>query len=395
MATEKQPCHSMTIYEALQATGDAAFVNEVKTEHEHMVENTFPRPLLSDHGSISSDEQLHTTLSGSSNTTVEFVPQHCFSAIMNPECQYAWASQRLKIADSPYEYVLTLPSKGIREKFIDALNVWFQAPEEKTNAIKEVIAMLHDSSLIIDDFQDNSPLRRGKPSTHTVFGPAQAINSATYIIIKAISKIQAFTDPTSLAELTDMILAIFEGQAMDLSWTFNNTAPSVEEYLLMVNDKTGALFRLAGRLLRIYSKKDLGENAAGSINKIVSLLGQYFQIRDDYMNLVDTKYTDQKGFCEDLDEGKYSLPLLHALQHDSTGILTSMLSMRRTQGRLTVQQKVLMLERMEACGSLGWTKSLLGDLDGQILAEIGNLEGETGTGKTTLRRLVELLKLDS
>ncbi|KAK7418726.1 geranylgeranyl pyrophosphate synthetase [Neonectria punicea] len=392
MATEKGSSDNMAICEAIQAAGDAAFENEVKTEH--IVENTPPQPSLSDHGSMSSDEQLHTTLSGSSSTTVEFVPQHCFSAIMNPECQHAWAAQRLKIADSPYEYVLTLPSKGIREKFIDALNVWFRAPVDKTNAIKEVIAMLHDSSLIIDDFQDNSPLRRGKPSTHTVFGPAQAINSATYVIVKAISKIQAFTDPASLAELTDMILAIFEGQAMDLSWTFNNTAPSVEEYLLMVNDKTGALFRLAGRLLRIYSKEDLGENAAESINKIVSLLGQYFQIRDDYMNLVDTKYTDQKGFCEDLDEGKYSLPLLHALQHDSTGILTSMLSMRRTQGRLSVQQKVLMLERMEACDSLEWTKSLLGDLDGQILAEIGNLEGETGMGKTTLRRLVELLKLD-
>jgi hypothetical protein len=48
---------------------------------------------------------------------------------------------------------------------------------------------------------------------------------------------------------------------------------------------------------------------------LILLLGQFFQIRDDYMNLQSTEYGNQKGLCEDLDEGKYSYPIVHLLAH--------------------------------------------------------------------------------
>ncbi|KAJ3544466.1 hypothetical protein NM208_g878 [Fusarium decemcellulare] len=366
----------------------------IHESNDSLTTNTPTEGSLSDQISTSSGEQLHTTLSGSSRTTApEFASHLFFSTIMDSELQHKWTAKRLKVAESPHDYMLTLPSKGIRGAFIDALNVWFEVSEENTTTIKDVISMLHDSSLILDDFQDDSPLRRGKPSTHTIFGPSQAINSATYVIVKAIARLQPITNSASLKEVIGMILTIFEGQAMDLSWTFNNAPPSIQEYLLMINDKTGALFRLACHLLTLNSNASLGGNYPESISKMVSLLGQYFQIRDDYMNLIDQNYADQKGFCEDLDEGKYSLPLLHALQSDRGGLLTNMLSARRTQGRLTVQQKVLILDQMKAGGSLSWTRSLIDDLHEQMMTEIERLERELNKDNPALRKLVKLLKL--
>ncbi|KAF5006548.1 hypothetical protein FDECE_7074 [Fusarium decemcellulare] len=383
----------MSIYQTFRAANKPVLTSNAKRDS---FTTTIPTEgSLSDQGSMSSGEQLHTTLSGSSRTTApEFASQLCFLTIMDSEIQHNWRAKRLKVAESPHDYMLTLPSKGIRGAFIDALNVWFEASEENTATIKDVISMLHDSSLIIDDFQDDSPLRRGKPSTHTVFGPAQAINSATYVIVKAMARLQPITNPTSLDEVTGMILTIFEGQAMDLSWTFNNACPSIQEYLLMVNDKTGALFRLACHLLMLNSNAGLAENSPESISSMISLLGQYFQIRDDYMNLIDQNYADQKGFCEDLDEGKYSLPLLHALQNDNSGLLMNILSTRRTQGRLTVQQKALILDQMEASGSLSWTRSLIDDLHEQLITGIERLEKELNRNNPALRKLVKLLKLD-
>lgn len=69
---------------------------------------------------------------------------------------------------------------------IDALNEWFRVPEHEITLIKRVINLLHGASLILDDIQDGSLLRRGKPATHVVFGLAQAINSGGFRYLEAL-----------------------------------------------------------------------------------------------------------------------------------------------------------------------------------------------------------------
>ncbi|PQE20308.1 fusicoccadiene synthase protein [Rutstroemia sp. NJR-2017a BBW] len=100
---------------------------------------------------------------------------------------------------APYDYLCSLPSKGIREQFIDALNEWVGVPAHLTEKIKKVSHLLHNASLLLDDFQDSSPLRRGKPATHTIFGPAQAINSSSYCIVKALDLVRTFPESPALA----------------------------------------------------------------------------------------------------------------------------------------------------------------------------------------------------
>lgn len=81
----------------------------------------------------------------------------------------------------------------------------------------------------------------------------------------------------------------------------------------MVDGKTGGLFRLLVRLMAIESPHS--EWIDTDVGRLCRLLGRYYQIREDYQNLVSEEYTAQKGFCEDLDEGKFSFPLMHALTH--------------------------------------------------------------------------------
>ena len=47
--------------------------------------------------------------------------------------------------------------------------------------------------------------------------------------------------------------------------------------------------------------------------ELTSLLGLYFQIRDDYANLCLDEYAVNKSFAEDLTEGKFSFPIVHAI----------------------------------------------------------------------------------
>lgn len=82
-----------------------------------------------------------------------------------------------------------MPGKKIREKAANALNIWLQVNEGDLIQIKRVINLLHNSSLILDDVEDGSISRRGRPATHMVFGAPQAINSAGYQINKAMMEV--------------------------------------------------------------------------------------------------------------------------------------------------------------------------------------------------------------
>ena len=49
--------------------------------------------------------------------------------------------------------------------------------------------MLHNASLLLDDIEDGSELRRGAPTAHKVFGEALTINSANYLYFVALEKV--------------------------------------------------------------------------------------------------------------------------------------------------------------------------------------------------------------
>ena len=52
---------------------------------------------------------------------------------------------------------------------------------------------------------------------------------------------------------------------------------------------------------------------SSNFTPLSDLLGLYFQIRDDLANLQSKEYTENKSYCEDLTEGKFSFPIIHAV----------------------------------------------------------------------------------
>jgi hypothetical protein len=89
------------------------------------------------------------------------------------------------------KYIRSMPSKKLRTQLVDCFNTWLDVPASAASVIKEVIDCLHHSSLILDDIEDGSHLRRGFPATHFVYGECQAINSATFLYVQAVETVHA------------------------------------------------------------------------------------------------------------------------------------------------------------------------------------------------------------
>lgn len=159
--------------------------------------------------------------------------------------------------------------------------------------------MLHQSSLMLDDIEDDSTLRRGKPTAHTLFGTAQTINSANWVFVCAFEELRQLRGVDAATVFVEELKNLHCGQALDLHWKHHTYIPSVDEYLNMVDHKTGGLFRLCVRLMQGESSTSCHHIDA---ERFITLLGRYFQIRDDYQNLVsdEVRLHTNLGYHEDM-----------------------------------------------------------------------------------------------
>lgn len=227
----------------------------------------------------------------------------------------------------PYLYISSIPGKDIRTTLIDCFNTqWLHVPSSKSNdsssddnniisKIKLIVSQLHDASLLIDDIEDGSTLRRGVPVSHAIFGIAPTINAANYIYFMALERCLSLKNDIAMRVFVTEMLNLHRGQGRDIHWRDRAICPTEEQYTDMVIDKTGGLFRLAVGLLQAFATM----NGTIDYTYLVNNLGLYFQIRDDLLNLVDEDYMKGKSFCEDLTEGKFSYPIIHCIRSGGGG----------------------------------------------------------------------------
>ena len=167
-----------------------------------------------------------------------------------------WSEDKEKILMGPYDYMIDHPGKDIRKRLIAAFNAWLKVPEGSLAIITKVVGMLHTASLLVDDVEDFSQLRRGVPVAHNIFGTAQTINSANYVYFAALQELLKLGNDKVIRIYTDELCNLHRGQGMDLFWRDTLTCPTEQDYLEMVGNKTGGLFRLAVQLMQAESKNE-------------------------------------------------------------------------------------------------------------------------------------------
>lgn len=275
----------------------------------------------------------------------------------------------VEVVLEPYNYLLQIPGKEIRTKLILAFNHWLGVAPNVVTEISGIVQMLHTASLLIDDIEDNSKLRRGIPTAHLVYGVPWAINCGNYVYFKAMERCTQLGSANATHHFLQEMIRLHHGQGFEIYWRDSNICPTEEEYIRMVKDKTGGLFRLAILLMETFST-----NPHVSTEKLLNLasnLALYFQIRDDYINLSSAEYAAKKGFCEDLTEGKFSFPIIHCITVNSTDRrLLSILKQRTEDPDI----KKYAVELMRISGSFDYTKSRLDEIMIEIRAQLAEFE---------------------
>ena len=246
------------------------------------------------------------------------------------------------------------------------------------------VELLHNFSLIHDDIEDNSPLRRGRLTVWKKWGIPQAINAGDAMLTLAhlaLHRLQETTSQNIAYEASKILqhtcLELTKGQYLDISYESRQEL-DLEDYWPMVSGKTAAL---------VSACTELGALTAGCTPVIQDAyrefgfsLGLAFQALDDLLGIWGDSAQTGKPADSDLVSGKKSLPVLYGLMSD--GAFAS----RWRQGPIGVDETDTIARELEIEGARDYTQETAACLTDTALRALGraNPSGEAGRELTEL-----------
>ena len=175
------------------------------------------------------------------------------------------------------------------------------------------VELLHNATLIHDDYVDESTHRRGRPTVAAAEGPERAIAVGDYYFAKATRLIAEIGNPGVTSALAEALEAICASQMDDVA--LRGAYPGDREsYLRVIRGKTASLFAAAcasGAML-----SEAAPDVVGALRRYGDLLGTAFQMADD---MVDFSPSSGKPVGLDIRQRVLSLPLIYAAEDRVVG----------------------------------------------------------------------------
>ena len=179
------------------------------------------------------------------------------------------------------------------------------------------VELLHNFSLLHDDIEDNSPLRRGRPTVWKQWGIPHAINAGDAMFTLAHLAILDFKNTLPAFKVLQCChlfqtacLTLTQGQYLDISFEQLKDV-NLDDYWQMISGKTAALLACCC---------ELGALAGGANSEMQMYyrqfglsLGLAFQAMDDILGIWGEIQMTGKSTKSDLATGKKSLPVLYGL----------------------------------------------------------------------------------
>jgi geranylgeranyl diphosphate synthase type I len=233
------------------------------------------------------------------------------------------------------------------------------------------VELIHNFSLIHDDIQDQSELRRGRRTLWMNWGIAQAINAgdAMFSLAQlAISKLQKTTSSQVTCQASELLnqtcFKLTKGQFLDLSYASRQDV-TLDDYWPMINGKTAALLATCA---------EMGALMGGASSEVQAFsrdfglnLGLAFQVQDDLLGIWGQTEQIGKSNESDLASGKKSFPVLYGLSRNGQ------FARRWTSGPITPPEIPEVVEMLTNEGGLIFTQAEADRLTQQALKALDNI----------------------
>lgn len=229
-----------------------------------------------------------------------------------------------KTIAEPIRDILSRNGKGMRTRLFSLILQAFGKEETEFRDFMFIPELSHNGTLIIDDIEDDSSLRRGKPCIHHIYGTDVAMNAGNALYF--LSLFPLLRNETMLPDSTrskifeiyvQAMINLHFGQSMDIAWhrgLLDMERISEDNYLQMSGLKTGALFQMSAQIAGALAGAN--DRVLEALGRFACTIGVAYQIKDDVLDIEGDRFAAGKGGRgKDITEGKVTLMVIHALTH--------------------------------------------------------------------------------
>ena len=184
--------------------------------------------------------------------------------------------------------------------------------EDRHVTIGVIVELIHLATLVHDDVLDEADLRHGQPTANARWGNEISVLLGDCLFARALHLTANYSTTDICRRVSEATNIVCTGEILQTQHRFDLDL-TLEQYLDIINKKTGALFAVSCELGALLNA------APGPVVKQIrnfgSNLGIAYQIYDDCLDIFGQERQAGKSLGTDVKKGKLTLPFLLLLQH--------------------------------------------------------------------------------
>jgi octaprenyl-diphosphate synthase len=177
-----------------------------------------------------------------------------------------------------------------------------------------IVELIHLATLVHDDIMDEAERRRAQPTVNARWGNSLSVLLGDCLFAHALDLSTNFENADISRAIARAAREICSGEMIQTQRRFDLKL-QVDDYLRIVEKKTGSLFSAAAELAALISEAN--PNVIEIFKNFGVQIGTAYQIYDDCVDLAGSESVTGKTLGTDLRKGKFTLPVLIFLRSAS------------------------------------------------------------------------------
>jgi octaprenyl-diphosphate synthase len=263
---------------------------------------------------------------------------------------YTELESHIPLINDLIQYILACGGKRIRPLLVLLSARAFGHQNDEHINLAAAIELIHTATLLHDDVVDNSTLRRGHETAHTIWGNEASVLVGDFLYSRAFQLIVRLQNLRVMNIFADATNLIAEGEVLQLV-NCKNPDTTEESYYDVIQRKTGKLFEVSSQLGPALAST-CTDTEFDAMQKYGMHLGIAYQLIDDALDYSAPAEQMGKNMGTDLAEGKPTLPLIHALR---LGTPAEIAVIRKAIETGSCEQLDSILQIIESTGAIEYT----------------------------------------